>query len=54
MLIERKAFDAAALVPAGPKGKACLDCPDCRGLCWTAIELRRLPETILQSRPQQP
>lgn len=50
MLIERNAFDAATLLPQAPKGPACLDCPDCQGTCWTAAELRRLPETVLHAR----
>ncbi|MBC7154544.1 MAG: hypothetical protein H5U19_08035 [Rhodobacteraceae bacterium] len=29
---------------------ACLDCPQCSGACWHALELRLLPEAILKDK----
>lgn len=47
MMIERKVF-----VPEQRSGKqlkpaTCLDCPECQGLCWSAAELRCVPEYVL-------
>lgn len=29
---------------------ACLDCPECSGPCWHALELRLLSEAILKDK----
>ncbi len=28
----------------------CLDCPNCKGSCWTAFELATVPTTVLKSK----
>jgi hypothetical protein len=29
---------------------SCLDCADCQGLCWSALQLRLLPDLILKDK----
>ncbi|MCC5986987.1 MAG: hypothetical protein JJT95_04845 [Pararhodobacter sp.] len=47
MTIERKVFAPEQRSVARPEPATCLDCPDCQGLCWSAAELRRVPEYVL-------
>ncbi|PTX01601.1 hypothetical protein [Pararhodobacter aggregans] len=47
MPVERSALQA----PRPPRSDAaCLGCADCAGLCWSLLELSRLPETVLHPR----
>ncbi|WP_334191560.1 hypothetical protein [Pararhodobacter sp.] len=47
MPVERSALQASGK-PLG--NGACLGCADCAGLCWSLLELSRLPETVLHPR----
>jgi hypothetical protein len=47
MPVERFALQAPR-VPR--KDSACLGCADCTGLCWSLLELSRLPDWVLHPR----
>ena len=47
MMIERKVVAPGQRSRNQPEPAHCLDCPDCQGLCWSAAELRRVPELVL-------
>lgn len=48
MIIEHRARDTARRRHSGADRAACLDCADCRGMCWAALQLRLLPDLILK------
>ena len=50
MPIERYALDAPRLIRSANERAQCLGCADCTGLCWSILELSRLPQTVLHPR----
>lgn len=53
MTIEYRAKELARHRRAGSDRAACLDCSDCPGLCWSALQLMLLPDLILKDRGAQ-
>lgn len=50
MTIEYRAKEPIRHRRAGADRAACLDCADCQGLCWSALQLRLLPDLILKDK----
>ena len=50
MIIEYRARDNVRHRDSGTNRAACLDCADCRGMCWAALQLRLLPDLILKDK----
>jgi len=54
MPITRRLRNADLAVPTRPDKGACLNCPDCAGLCWSILELSRVPDQVLRPNRSMP
>ena len=42
--------NATTVTISAPTSGSCLDCPNCKGACWTAFDVATVPATVLKTK----